>query len=82
MATEAVGSIYIMKCGTVLSIIAVLLAYWYRAPEQDVHLDGRLDAVLSSLLRAERKVGIGSFARPRVAVGKLLRHAVYQICRH
>ncbi|XP_048830504.1 ADP-dependent glucokinase isoform X2 [Brienomyrus brachyistius] len=68
MATEAIGSFYLMKCGTALSIIVVLLAYWYRT-EQDVHLDGRLDAVLSSLLLAERKVGSGRVARPRVAVG-------------
>ncbi|KAK1792954.1 hypothetical protein P4O66_001679 [Electrophorus voltai] len=55
------------KYGTVLSIAVVLFAYWFRLPRSV--LDERLDAVLSSLLRAERKVGINDVARPRVAVG-------------
>lgn len=36
---------------------------------QDAELDDRLDTVLSSLLRAERKVGMNNVARPKVAVG-------------
>ncbi|XP_017555206.1 ADP-dependent glucokinase [Pygocentrus nattereri] len=56
-----------LKYGTVLSFSAVLLAFWLRSPRSV--LDERLDAVLSSLLRAERKVGINNVARPRVAIG-------------
>ncbi|XP_036449553.1 ADP-dependent glucokinase [Colossoma macropomum] len=56
-----------LKYGTVLSFAAVLLAFWLRTPRSV--LDERLDAVLSSLLRAERKVGINNVARPRVAIG-------------
>ncbi|KAL7873152.1 hypothetical protein AOLI_G00122230 [Acnodon oligacanthus] len=56
-----------LKYGTVLSFTAVLLAFWLRSPRSV--LDERLDAVLSSLLRAERKVGINNVARPRVAIG-------------
>ncbi|XP_036398472.1 ADP-dependent glucokinase-like [Megalops cyprinoides] len=58
-----------MKYGAVASLAVVLLAYWYRSPVQDALLDQRLDTVLSSLLKAERKVGMNSFSRPRVAVG-------------
>lgn len=57
-----------MKYGSVLSLFVVLLAIWFRSPQNTV-LDDRLDTVLSSLLRAERKVGVND-ARPRVAVGR------------
>lgn len=56
-----------VKYGTVLSVAAVLLALWLRAPQNG--LDERLDTVLTSLLRAESKVGINNIARPRVAIG-------------
>lgn len=56
-----------MKYGTAVSLFVVLLAYWYRQPQNE-GLDDRLDAVLSSLLRAERKAAINN-ARPRVAIG-------------
>ncbi|XP_076834888.1 ADP-dependent glucokinase [Brachyhypopomus gauderio] len=56
-----------LKYGTVLSVAMVLFAYWFRPPHSV--LDERLDAVLSSLLRAERKVGVNDVARPRVAIG-------------
>lgn len=57
-----------LKFGPVVSVCAVLLAVWLRSQE-DAGLDGRLDAVLSSLLRAERKAGMSGVARPRVAIG-------------
>ncbi|KAM6980283.1 ADP-dependent glucokinase [Aplochiton taeniatus] len=56
----------IMKYGTVMSLLVVMLAYWFRPP-QNGGLDDRLDTVLSSLLRAESKVGMK--VRPRVAIG-------------
>lgn len=56
-----------VKYGTVLSFTVLLLAYWFRSPQSV--LDERLGAVLSSLLRAERKVGMSNIARPRVAIG-------------
>uniref|UniRef100_A0A1A8I679 ADP-dependent glucokinase 2 n=1 Tax=Nothobranchius kuhntae TaxID=321403 RepID=A0A1A8I679_NOTKU len=56
-----------MRYGSVVSLFVVILALWFRSP-QDVELDDRLDSVLSSLLRAERKVGMNN-ARPRVAIG-------------
>lgn len=56
-----------LKYGTVLSFAAVLVAFWLRSPQSV--LDERLDTVLSSLLRAERKVGMNNVARPRVAIG-------------
>ncbi|KAG9344776.1 hypothetical protein JZ751_010463 [Albula glossodonta] len=49
-------------------VAQVILAYWYRSPVEDT-LDSRLDTVLSSLLRAERKAGMNNFEKPRVAVG-------------
>lgn len=58
-----------MKFGPVVSFFVVILAIWFRSPENEV-LDDRLDTVLSSLLRAESKVGINNVARPRVAIGK------------
>ncbi|KAL0969330.1 hypothetical protein UPYG_G00225660 [Umbra pygmaea] len=57
----------LMKYGTAVSLSVVLLAYWFRPPAESM-LDDRLDTVLSSLLRAESKVGINN-ARPRVAIG-------------
>ncbi|XP_053172901.1 ADP-dependent glucokinase [Scomber japonicus] len=62
------GRVSWMKYGPVVSLLVVLLAVWFRSP-QDGDLDDRLDTVLSSLLRAERKVGMNDVARPRVAVG-------------
>uniref|UniRef100_A0A1A7Z4N1 ADP-dependent glucokinase 2 n=1 Tax=Iconisemion striatum TaxID=60296 RepID=A0A1A7Z4N1_9TELE len=56
-----------MRYGSVVSLFVVILALWFRSP-QDAELDDRLDTVLSSLLRAERKVGMNN-ARPRVAIG-------------
>uniref|UniRef100_A0A1A8CE14 ADP-dependent glucokinase 2 n=1 Tax=Nothobranchius kadleci TaxID=1051664 RepID=A0A1A8CE14_NOTKA len=56
-----------MRYGSAVSLFVVILALWFRSP-QDVELDYRLDSVLSSLLRAERKVGMNN-ARPRVAIG-------------
>ncbi|XP_061621892.1 ADP-dependent glucokinase [Phyllopteryx taeniolatus] len=57
-----------MKCGSVVSLVVVILAIWFRSPGSEV-LDGRLDTVLSSLLRAESKVGMKHVARPKVAIG-------------
>ncbi|XP_067116367.1 ADP-dependent glucokinase [Osmerus mordax] len=56
-----------MKYGTAVSLLVILLSYWFRPP-QNVGLDDRLDAVLSSLLRAERKAAVNN-DRPRVAIG-------------
>lgn len=56
------------KYGPAVSLVMVLVALWFRSPQDDI-LDDRLDTVLSSLLRAERKVGVNGVARPRVAVG-------------
>lgn len=58
-----------MKYGPAVSLAVVLVALWFRSPQSDV-LDDRLDTVLSSLLRAEQKVGVNGVARPRVAVGE------------
>ena len=58
-----------MKYGPVVSLFVVLLSFWFRSPQNEV-LDDRLDTVLSSLLRAEGKVGVNNVARPKVAVGK------------
>lgn len=69
MAVEFGNSAMVIKYGTMLSFVMVLLAYWLRPPVRDT-LDGRLDSVLSSLLRAERKAGLSDFARPRVAIGE------------
>ncbi|KAG7465779.1 hypothetical protein MATL_G00157230 [Megalops atlanticus] len=69
MAIEGGSMSSRVKYGAVASLAVVLLAYWYRPPVQDALLDQRLDTVLSSLLKAERKVGMNSFSRPRVAVG-------------
>ncbi|XP_056624727.1 ADP-dependent glucokinase [Triplophysa dalaica] len=58
----------VVKYSSLLSLAVVLIAYWFRSPDSSV-LDDRLDTVLSSLLRAERKVGTNSVIRPRVAIG-------------
>ncbi|MBN3316196.1 ADPGK glucokinase, partial [Atractosteus spatula] len=68
MATDTGSSLSVVKFGTIVSLTVVLLAFWYRSPVQDT-LDERLDTVLSSLLRAESKVGIDNIRRPRVAIG-------------
>lgn len=66
---ERGGSASWMKYGPVVSLFVVILALWFRAP-QDESLDDRLDTVLSSLLRAERKVGMDGVSRPKVAIGE------------
>ncbi|MGH0162732.1 UNVERIFIED_CONTAM: hypothetical protein FKN15_068084 [Acipenser sinensis] len=58
----------LVRYGTVVSVLVVLLALWYRSPVQN-SLDQRLDTVLTSLLRAESKVDTDSFRRPKVAIG-------------
>ncbi|XP_042195594.1 ADP-dependent glucokinase [Callorhinchus milii] len=55
-----------LRFGAAFSLLVVLAAYWYRQQVQD-ELDGRLETVLSSLLKAESKVDLEQ--RPRVAVG-------------
>ncbi|XP_078085719.1 ADP-dependent glucokinase [Mustelus asterias] len=55
-----------LKCGVAFSFFAVFAAYWYRQQVGN-ELDSRLETVLSSLLKAERKVDLNR--RPRVAVG-------------
>ncbi|TNM90383.1 ADP-dependent glucokinase [Takifugu flavidus] len=65
---EGEGRVLWMKYGSLLPLLVLVLALWFRPP-QDAVLDDRLDAVLSSLLRAERKVGINTADRPRVAIG-------------
>ncbi|XP_019935586.2 ADP-dependent glucokinase [Paralichthys olivaceus] len=65
---EAGNRVSWVKYGPVVSLLVVLLAIWFRSPQNEV-LDDRLDTVLSSLLRAEQKVGVNDVARPRVAVG-------------
>ncbi|XP_063333453.1 ADP-dependent glucokinase isoform X1 [Pelmatolapia mariae] len=65
---EAGGRVPWVKYGSVVSLFVVVLALWFRSPQNAV-LDDRLDTVLSSLLRAERKVGMNNVARPRVAIG-------------
>lgn len=51
-----------------LSLLALLVAYWYR-PVDEKSLEDRLDTVLSSLLRAEQKVGLDTDRPPRIAIG-------------
>ncbi|XP_033841982.1 ADP-dependent glucokinase-like [Periophthalmus magnuspinnatus] len=65
---EGGGRVSWVKYGPVVSLFVVFLAFWFRSSERTV-LDDRLDAVLSSLLRAEQKVGINNVARPKVAIG-------------
>lgn len=66
---EGGGRISWMKYGPLLSLCVVFWAVWFRSPQNE-GLDDRLDTVLSSLLRAERKVGVNNVARPKVAVGE------------
>lgn len=66
---EGGGRVSWMKYGPVVSLFVVLLAFWFRSPQNAV-LDDRLDTVLSSLLRAESKVGMNVVARPKVAIGE------------
>lgn len=68
-AMEGGGRVSWMRYGPAVSLVMVLVALWFRSPQNDV-LDDRLDTVLSSLLRAERKVGVNGVARPKVAVGE------------
>ncbi|RVE74673.1 hypothetical protein OJAV_G00024390 [Oryzias javanicus] len=65
---EGGGRVSWMKYGSFVSLFVVLLAVWFRSPQNAV-LDDRLDTVLSSLLRAEKKVGVNNVARPKVAIG-------------
>ncbi|CAL1603901.1 unnamed protein product [Knipowitschia caucasica] len=65
---EGGGRLSWVRYGPVVSLFVVLLAVWFRSSERTV-LDDRLDTLLSSLLRAESKVGINDFARPKVAIG-------------
>uniref|UniRef100_A0A3Q3STG8 ADP-dependent glucokinase 2 n=1 Tax=Mastacembelus armatus TaxID=205130 RepID=A0A3Q3STG8_9TELE len=62
------GFVSWVKYGPLVSFFVVLLALWFRSPQNEV-LNDRLDMVLSSLLRAERKVGMNDVARPKVAIG-------------
>ncbi|KAM8946277.1 ADP-dependent glucokinase-like [Pelodytes ibericus] len=57
-----------LLCVPVLSLLVLLVAYWYR-PVDENNLQNRLDTVLSSLLRAEQKVGLDSDRPPRIAIG-------------
>lgn len=66
---EGGGRVSWVKYGPLVSLCVVLLALLFRSP-QNTEPDERLDTVLSSLLRAERKVGMNGVARPRVAVGE------------
>lgn len=66
---EGGGRVSWMKYGPAVSLLVVLFALWFRSPQDEV-LDDRLDTVLSSLLRAERKVGVNGVARPKVAIGE------------
>ncbi|XP_068586941.1 ADP-dependent glucokinase [Cebidichthys violaceus] len=65
---EEGGRSWWMKYGPVVSLFVVILAVWFRSPH-DAGLDDRLDNVLSSLLRAEGKVGMNNVAKPKVAIG-------------
>ncbi|XP_040053083.1 ADP-dependent glucokinase [Gasterosteus aculeatus] len=65
---EGGGRVSWVKYGPVVSLFVVLLAVWFRSPDDAVP-DDRLDTVLSSLLRAEGKVGVSDVAKPKVAIG-------------
>lgn len=54
-----------LKAGS-LALLVVLVAYLYSSRKSEDVLQEHLDTVLSGLLRAEKKVPLGS---PRVAVG-------------
>jgi len=69
---DGVNGSSFVKYASFLSILVFVLAYVYRTPPEAM-LDDRLDNVLSSLLRAERKVGMDDVARPRVAIGECRR---------
>lgn len=58
-----------LLCLPLLSLLVLLLAYWFRHVEKD-NLQDRLDTVLSSLLRAEQKVGLDVERPPRIAIGE------------
>lgn len=66
---EGGGRVSWMKYGSFVSLFVVLFAVWFRSPHNAV-LDDRLDTVLSSLLQAEKKVGVNNVARPKVAIGR------------
>ncbi|CAJ0930767.1 unnamed protein product [Ranitomeya imitator] len=55
-------------CIPLLSLLVLLLAYWFHHVEKDT-LQDRLDTVLSSLLQAEQKVGLDAERPPRIAIG-------------
>ncbi|KAM4772796.1 ADP-dependent glucokinase-like [Rhinophrynus dorsalis] len=57
-----------LMCVPLLSLLVLLAAYWYRQVD-DKNLHSRLDTVLTSLLRAEQKVGLDSDRPPRIAIG-------------
>ncbi|KAM5164929.1 ADP-dependent glucokinase-like isoform 1-T2 [Mantella aurantiaca] len=57
-----------LLCLPLLSLLALLVAFWFRHVEED-KLQNRLDTVLSSLLRAEQKVGLDVHRPPRIAIG-------------
>ncbi|KAG8444105.1 hypothetical protein GDO86_009335 [Hymenochirus boettgeri] len=56
-----------LLCLPLLSVLALLAAYWFRRPEDS--LQSRLDTVLFSLLQAERKAELNSHRPPRIAIG-------------
>ncbi|XP_040206715.1 ADP-dependent glucokinase-like [Rana temporaria] len=57
-----------LLCLPLLSLLALLVAYWFRHVEED-NLQNRLDTVLSSLLQAEQKAGLDAHRPPRIAIG-------------
>ncbi|XP_077342588.1 ADP-dependent glucokinase-like [Lithobates pipiens] len=57
-----------LLCLPLLSLLALLVAYWFRHVEED-NLQNRLDTVLSSLLQAEQKAGLDVHRPPRIAIG-------------
>lgn len=57
-----------LLCLPLLSLLALLVAYWFRHVDED-NLQNRLDTVLSSLLRAEQKAGLDAHRPPRIAIG-------------
>ncbi|KAJ3594084.1 hypothetical protein NHX12_006416 [Muraenolepis orangiensis] len=65
---EGLSSSSFVKYGSFFSLLVFVLAYLFRTPP-DAMLHDRLDNVLSSLLRAESKVGMNNGARPKVAIG-------------
>ncbi|KAM9317452.1 ADP-dependent glucokinase-like [Gastrophryne carolinensis] len=57
-----------LLCVPMLSLLVLLVAYWLRNVQDD-GLQERLDTVLTSLLRAEQKVGLDAERPPRIAIG-------------